>query len=273
MPQTLSSHPHILASSHTPAARHYNSDLSIWLSVDPMSDKYPGLSPYTYCADNPVKLKDPDGRTIWIDDYLYTPGQACPEDAAENTRMKWNSLNEIYMNKNGEKVINEMSDSEIFKFNISSKANPENLGLAAYTREGKHSGTIYLDGNDGDIEALSHELFHGYQHLRGQPGSTIFNEIEANMFSYSITGNWRSFSYNEVTDILNTGKPQAEGMLFNETYTKLIGDKEFDQLKFDYIHDNFLQWSRKNWRGTYNSYSTSCEQETIIKEFFPLRND
>ena len=48
-----------------PAARHYNSDLSIWLSVDPMSDKYPGLSPYTYCANNPVRLVDPDGRD-WV---------------------------------------------------------------------------------------------------------------------------------------------------------------------------------------------------------------
>ena len=47
-----------------PLARHYNSALSIWLSVDPMADKYPGLSPYTYCADNPVKLVDPDGRAV-----------------------------------------------------------------------------------------------------------------------------------------------------------------------------------------------------------------
>ena len=39
-------------------------DLSIWLSVDPMSDKYPGVSPYTYCANNPVKLVDPNGREI-----------------------------------------------------------------------------------------------------------------------------------------------------------------------------------------------------------------
>lgn len=29
-----------------------------------MSDKYPSLSPYVYCADNPVKLTDPDGR--WV---------------------------------------------------------------------------------------------------------------------------------------------------------------------------------------------------------------
>ena len=34
----------------------------MWLSVDPMSDKNPSISPYAYCAWNPVKLIDPDGR-------------------------------------------------------------------------------------------------------------------------------------------------------------------------------------------------------------------
>ena len=43
-------------------SRYYSSELGIWLSVDPMSDKYPSLSPYTYCADNPVKLVDPNGE-------------------------------------------------------------------------------------------------------------------------------------------------------------------------------------------------------------------
>ena len=43
-------------------ARYYSSSLGIWLSVDPMSDKYPSLSPYVYCADNPVVRIDIDGR-------------------------------------------------------------------------------------------------------------------------------------------------------------------------------------------------------------------
>ena len=47
-------------------ARYYSSDLSIWLSVDPMSDKYPSLSPYTYCANNPIKLVDPNGEEVYI---------------------------------------------------------------------------------------------------------------------------------------------------------------------------------------------------------------
>ena len=54
--------PRIASFNYLVAARHYNSALSIWLSVDPMADKYPSISPYTYCANNPVRLVDPDGR-------------------------------------------------------------------------------------------------------------------------------------------------------------------------------------------------------------------
>ncbi len=43
-------------------SRYYSSDLSIWLSADPQAAKYPSLSPYVYCADNPVRLVDPNGK-------------------------------------------------------------------------------------------------------------------------------------------------------------------------------------------------------------------
>ena len=35
-----------------------------WLSVDPMADKYPSISPYAYCAWNPLKFMDPDGEEV-----------------------------------------------------------------------------------------------------------------------------------------------------------------------------------------------------------------
>ena len=47
-------------------ARYYDSELSVWLSVDPMSNKYPSLSPYCYSADNPVVLVDPNGEKVYI---------------------------------------------------------------------------------------------------------------------------------------------------------------------------------------------------------------
>ena len=43
-------------------ARYYDSEAGIWISVDPLLDNYPSSSPYVYCANNPVKFVDPDGR-------------------------------------------------------------------------------------------------------------------------------------------------------------------------------------------------------------------
>ena len=45
-------------------ARYYNPKTSIWLSVDPLADKYPGWSPYNYCMLNPIRFIDPDGRVV-----------------------------------------------------------------------------------------------------------------------------------------------------------------------------------------------------------------
>ena len=52
-------------------ARYYDSGLSIWLSVDPMSDERSWISPYNYCQNNPVILVDPDGRTIYPPDNAF----------------------------------------------------------------------------------------------------------------------------------------------------------------------------------------------------------
>ena len=43
-------------------ARYLNPTNCMWLSVDPLFEKYVGMSPYNYCAGNPVKLVDVDGR-------------------------------------------------------------------------------------------------------------------------------------------------------------------------------------------------------------------
>ena len=46
-------------------ARYMDHELmTMWLSVDPLADKYPSISPYNYCAWNPIRLVDPDGKEI-----------------------------------------------------------------------------------------------------------------------------------------------------------------------------------------------------------------
>lgn len=49
-------------------ARHYSPTLSRWLVPDPMSEKYYDVSPYAYCANDPVNLVDPDGTHTRVRD-------------------------------------------------------------------------------------------------------------------------------------------------------------------------------------------------------------
>ncbi|MFP5471665.1 MAG: RHS repeat-associated core domain-containing protein [Bacteroidia bacterium] len=75
-------------------ARYYNPQTSIWLSVDPLADKYPNMSPYIYTANNPVNYIDPDGRKItdpidrlksYISDNISNIQYALKESYAETS--------------------------------------------------------------------------------------------------------------------------------------------------------------------------------------------
>ena len=50
---------------YTTEYRLYDARVGRWLSVDPLFEKYVGMSPYNYCMLNPVMMVDPDGRD-WI---------------------------------------------------------------------------------------------------------------------------------------------------------------------------------------------------------------
>ena len=47
-------------------ARQYSSASGRWLAVDPLAEKYYGISPYAFCNNNPVNFVDPDGMRIVI---------------------------------------------------------------------------------------------------------------------------------------------------------------------------------------------------------------
>ena len=66
-------------------ARYYDSELSGWLSVDQLSDKYPSLSPYCYTADNPVVLVDPNG--MFIGDFYDQNGKYLGTDGIDDKKV------------------------------------------------------------------------------------------------------------------------------------------------------------------------------------------
>jgi RHS repeat-associated protein len=50
-------------------AGFYDPATAIFLQQDPLAEKYYNLSPYAYCANNPVNFVDPDGRISAPKDY------------------------------------------------------------------------------------------------------------------------------------------------------------------------------------------------------------
>lgn len=79
-------------------ARYMDHELTtMWLSVDPMADKYPSISPYAYCAWNPVRLVDPDGNEAIDNDDWYKD---------EKGRLKWDpSVTKETTLKDGEEYL------------------------------------------------------------------------------------------------------------------------------------------------------------------------
>ncbi len=47
-------------------ARYLDPTSAMWLSVDPLFEKYAGMSPYNYCMGNPVVMVDVDGNAPWV---------------------------------------------------------------------------------------------------------------------------------------------------------------------------------------------------------------
>ena len=90
-------------------AKYYNSAYSIWLSVDPMSEKYPSLSPYAYCGNNPVKLVDPNGAEIG--NYYDISGHLMGSDGNEDGKIYLVSNQEsVSTDEKGQIIVNNYGD-------------------------------------------------------------------------------------------------------------------------------------------------------------------
>ena len=175
-------------------ARYYDPEVSsLFLSVDPCSDNYPGISPYAYCAWNPVKLVDPDGREIWVvgDDgitYKYENGKLYHMDG-NLYRGKDCFANKVCndlrkLEKQGLKTeITDMASnkSKYVVIHSSTKENGTKADNATLETNGVGCGSkikynpnlrINSDGKRKPYVGLAHELGHAYNSFCGDVDNT-----------------------------------------------------------------------------------------------------
>ncbi len=118
-------------------ARYYDSDLSNWLSVDPMSYNALGWSPYRYGFNNPLSYTDPTGMLENIDWFQNTEtGEVMyvswlGKDDASTLGNGWEWLGEDYMFGSAP---NKVCDA-FYGNNNSTPSNVESFGFGEKSKE------------------------------------------------------------------------------------------------------------------------------------------
>jgi len=96
----------------------------VWLSVDPMADKYPSMSAYMYCAGNPVMLVDPDG--MQLDD----PPVADPPKSNDGPRVPTPAELHYTMQQSFQELVDRVSQPDFAQQNNITRSQEGLLNLA-----------------------------------------------------------------------------------------------------------------------------------------------
>ncbi len=174
-----------------------------WSSMDPLCEKYYDVSPYAYCAGNPVNRIDPNGDSIYIETnngkILFEMGKSNPNSSKYAGKV-YSALMDI-ANNGGEKYINELQNSKnVFIIKKGKQNNFEAFSIANSLFKFLHSeladkypqkvgsGGIIIwnpkiyesgpnrEGNSGrpPFIGLAHEIAHAVNSNKGMMNRVLF---------------------------------------------------------------------------------------------------
>ena len=159
-------------------ARYYSSTLPTWLSVDPLSDKYPNISPFAYCANNPIRLIDING--LFFDDVNETIAQKIENYVCQRIKHTNNEKRIFEFKKTLRDVSSMRKDKEheyCFIQNNSDIAqtygiNSDNSPVTMSIDDNPQKIGIFIDIQSLNYcspdESIAHEVRHGGQIARGE---------------------------------------------------------------------------------------------------------
>ena len=171
-------------------ARYYSDNIMQWLSVDPMSDMRPGVSPYSYCQNNPIGRVDTWGM---LDD-VYITGTAA-DDATEQLQSGMKNITVIRDENTGklsytgtaktkkEKEFVNAVDSKDVTVNVKAENSSRftHNGEDLNTRGGSFLGNEVCFDEDGKLHVEAFQYVNPSalknDFSGGKRGKTMFHEL------------------------------------------------------------------------------------------------
>jgi hypothetical protein len=126
---------------------------SRWWATDPLSTKYPDLSPYNFCGNNPILFIDPNGKEIGVKDpetgqvHIFKPGDKVPDGASKFVADVYSGLNYLHSNP-GKDGVNRVSTLVTDKNSFTIQNTEEFVS-------NRFSGSLGATGNKYDKSVLS----------------------------------------------------------------------------------------------------------------------
>ncbi len=251
-------------------ARWMDYPVGRFTTIDRYCEKYYNLSPYLYCAGNPIMYIDPTGMEVWINDINYTIGMSYSgtDEFIKNTIMALNTIAEC----GGEELISDLVKSEK-KYNYIKTTDAN-----SYTKSLKDGNfeigiSSSLTDHSAFSSAVAHETMHGAQYEHGQGGRSIFNEVEAYVFSAGIgintifNGHPCQFQSASLSSSLNNQYSE----LFNFSFGELV--------RYGYNPTNMINAVRTfkigaslNNTGLYNTYILYPNKpfDSLLRKYYKI---